>query len=303
VKGRPAPWWLLAPLRTLRFFGGETFAGRVPAHLAYFEGSGLVLALYPSALLIRGPERHLARAQGAVVENLSDLPVWQTFDPRAQDIERQIARIWAVYRQRPSDHRDAAPLLSRLGEVAAEIEAVPVEYDEWQVIYRKALQLRTALHGERQLLEQATEPEEENAMRAHEEARVPRSAVGGVRALGTLELVEEITRKSYLLAQKELALAREELVEDVRSQLAVAKWLIGAGVAAVMGATLLLVALAAAITPVTRPWLGPLLLGVGVLVAAAALGFYGWQRRLQKPLAVTRQSLKESWHWAKERLA
>jgi hypothetical protein len=301
VRRRPPPWWLLAPLKILKKFGGDVFATRLPSRFAYLEGSGLILALYPSSLLIRGPEQVLARAQGLIVEDLSDLPVWQTFDPRAQDIERQIARVWEVYRQRPEDHRDAAPLLSRLWEIGEEIRALPVEYDEWQVVYRKASQLRVALHGERQLLERPMEHEEEHAMREHEYAATPYST--DARALGMRDLVEEITKKGYLLAQKELALAREELKEDIRAELAMAKLLAGAAVAAIVGVTLLLVALALAVTAADRLWLGPLVVGAVVVIAAAGLGFYGWQRRVQKPLDLTRQSLKESWQWAKERVA
>jgi uncharacterized membrane protein YqjE len=301
VRRRPPPWWLLAPLKILKKLGGEAFATRLPSRFAYLEGSGLILALYPSSLLIRGPEQDLARAQGLIVEDLSELPVWQTFDPRARDIERQIARVWQVYRERPEDHRDAAPLLSRLWEIVEEIRALPIEYDEWQVVYRKASQLRVALHGEWQLLERPTDHEEEQAMRAHEYASTPRSA--GARALGTRDLVEEITRKGYLLAQKELALAREELKEDIRAELAMAKLLVGAAVAGIIGVGLLLVAVALAVTPADRLWLGPLVVGAIVLIAAAGLGFYGWQRRVQNPLDLTRQSLKESWQWAKERVA
>lgn len=303
VRAVSPPWWLVAPLRILRTFGGDAFDARLPARLAYLEGSDLVLALYPSALLIRGAERGLARAQGLVVEDLSDLPVWQTFDPRAQDVERQIARIWDVFWQRPSDHRDAGALLARIREIAAELEALPIEYDEWQVVYRKTLQLRSALRGERPLLERRMESKEEAAMREHDHAEAHPGERAAVRSLGTLDLVEAITRKGYLLAQKELALAREELMEDIRSQVAMAKWLAGAGIAAIVGVTLLLVAGALAVTPADRLWLGALIGGAAVLMVAAGLGIYGWRQRVQKPLALTRQSLKESWDWAKERVA
>jgi hypothetical protein len=140
-------------------------------------------------------------------------------------------------------------------------------------------------------------------MRAYEQAGAQSPGASSARTLGTLQLVEEITKKGYLLAQKELALAREEMIEDIRSELATAKWLVGAGVAAVIGLTLLLVAGALAVTPASRPWLGPLILGAAVLAVAAGVGLYGWQRRVQSPLALTRQSLKESWRWVKERTA
>jgi hypothetical protein len=298
VRPQPAPWWLVAPLQVLTTLGGEVFRGRVPARLAYFQGSGLTLVLYPSGLLIQGPGRDLAAAQGLIVEGLSEIPVWQTFDPRAQDIERQISRVWAVYRERPSEHREAAPLLSRVEEIAAEIEALSVDFDEWQVVYRKALQLRAVLHGDPQLLDRGTEEERMRAL----DKRQP-EVVSSVHALGTPALIEAITKKAYVLAQKEIALARAELLEDVRAELAMVKWLAGAGALALMGVTVLLVALVLAVAPAGRQWIAALLVGGGVLAIAAALGLYGWQRRVQSPMDLTRKSLKDSWHWAKERLA
>jgi hypothetical protein len=303
VRALPAPWWLVAPLRVLTALGGAAFQGRVPPRLAYFEGSGLILVLYPSGLLVQGSERDLARAQGLIVEGLSDLPVWQTFDPGAQDIERQISRLWTVYRQRPADHRDAAPLLSRLAEIAAEIEVLSVSYDEWQVVYRKALQLRSALHGDPQLLDRQPGEETMKKSETGEQSRRRPQVAAGAPALSTPALIEAITKKAYLLAQKEIALARAELAEDVRSELAMLKWLVGAGALALVGVTVLLVAGVLALAPYVQPWLAALVLGGAVLAAAAGLGFYGWQRRVQSPLDVTRKSLKDNWRWAKERLA
>lgn len=294
VRRLRPPWWLSAPMRVLRALGGDVFEGRVPAHLAYFEGADLVLVLYPAGLLIRGPEGKLARAQGVIVEGVSDLPVWQTFDPRAQDIERQISQLWQAYRQRPSDHRAAAPLRSRLEEIAGEIEALPVAYDEWQVVYRKALQVRSAIHGDRQLLD-----------RGSSEVLEPgrSSVVSNTQTLSTRALIEAISRKVALLAEKEVALARAELSENVRSELSMVKWLAGAVVAGLVGTTVLLVAAVLASAPYARPWVAAVLLGGGVLTAGAAFGLHGWRRHVQSPLALTRKSLKDNWHWVKERLA
>jgi len=30
---------------------------------------------------------------------------------------------------------------------------------------------------------------------------------------------------------------------------------------------------------------------------------HGWRRHVQSPLVLTRKSLKDNWHWVKERLA
>jgi hypothetical protein len=88
------PWWFTTPSRILLGLGGPSFRGYVPERLAYFRGSRLELVLYPNGLLLRGPEQDTARAHGVVVEALSDAPAYQTFDPGAQDIERQIRSVW-----------------------------------------------------------------------------------------------------------------------------------------------------------------------------------------------------------------
>ena len=291
VQRLQPPWWLSAPMRVLSALGGDVFEGRVPAHLAYFQGADLVLVLYPAGLLIRGPEGKLSCAQGVVVEGVSDLPVWQTFDPRAQDLERQISQLWQAYRRRPADHRDAVPLRSRLEDIAGEIEALPVAYDEWQVVYRKALQVRSAIHGDRQLLD-----------RGPAEVLEPGHSLS-TQTLSTRALIEAISRKAALLAEKEVALARAELSENVRSELSMVKWLAGAVVAGLVGTTVLLVAAVLAAAPYVRPWVAAVLLGGGVLAAGVVFGLHGWRRHVQSPLALTRKSLKDNWHWVKERLA
>jgi hypothetical protein len=150
VRRVPPPWWLTAPLRVLTAVDREAFRNRIPSDLAYFEGSDLVLALYPSGLLIRGRPTALAVAQGLIVEGVSDLEVWQTSDSRAQAIEGRIARAWPAPGSR-TDGWDPART-GTLREITGAIAVLPVDYDDWQIVYRKALQLGRALHGQPQLL-------------------------------------------------------------------------------------------------------------------------------------------------------
>src|SRR4029453_8867084 len=103
--------------------------------------------------LLRGGAQDTAWAHGVVVEALTAAPALQTFDPRAQDIERQIRRVWAVYRENPVAHEDSAALIGRLDNIAAELGHAPLTYDEWQIVYRQALRLGRALGGAPQLLE------------------------------------------------------------------------------------------------------------------------------------------------------
>jgi hypothetical protein len=151
VRRVPPPWWLTVPLRVLKAADHEAFRSHIPRDLAYFEGSALVLALYPSGLLIRGRPDVLAVAQGLIVEGVSDLEVWQTSDPRAQAIEKRIAEAWPAA-DSGSDGWGPARA-GRLREITGAIAVLPVEYEDWQIVYRKALQLGRALHRQPQLLD------------------------------------------------------------------------------------------------------------------------------------------------------
>ena len=155
--GRPVrrvtpPWWLTAPLRVLTAADPEAFRSRIPSDLAYFEGADLVLALYPSGLLIRGRPAALAVAQGLIVEGVSDLEAWQTSDSRAQALERRIVHAWSEIRAGGALPGGPARR-GALREITGAIAALPVDYDDWQIVYRKAQQLGRALDGRAQLLE------------------------------------------------------------------------------------------------------------------------------------------------------
>lgn len=296
VRGAPPPWWLTAPLRVLSAVDHDAFQSRIPADLAYFEGRELVLALYPSGLLIRGRPDALASAQGLIVEGVSDLAVWQTSDPRAQDIERRIASMWPTTRgggDEPGHPTSAA----RLRSIARAIETLPVEYDEWQIVYRKALQLGRALEGRPQLLAGLMHKEETMQRYAEREEQDRAHARNGGRPIQAL--VGEIGSQIIQLAQTEIDLARAELASDIRSGRRAVVGLAAAVVAAIVGLTLLLVALVLALATLMPGWLAALIVAAIVLGMGATAGYLGWAQRPRAPLALTRKSLKEDWEWLK----
>lgn len=297
------PWWMTTPSRILLGLGGPSFREYVPARLAYFRGPRLEAALYPNALLLRGGAQDTAWAQGVVVEALTDAPAYQTFDPGAQDIERQIRSVWAVYEQNPAAHRGSAALLGRLGEISRDIRELPVPYDEWQVVYRQALQLGRALGGEPQLLEAATNggaPRRNGAEEALMATTVDRAEP--VQAMSTRELIGEILGKASLLIKTEAELAKAEIKADLQSQLAMVKGLAVAMVCGLLALNMLLVALVLGLATWIPGWLAALIIAGVLLALGAVIGYVGWTRRAI-PLAVTRKTLREGVQWAKERLA
>jgi uncharacterized membrane protein YqjE len=303
VRAAEPGWWMTTPSRILLWLGGPSFREYVPSRLAYFRGPRLEVALYPNALLLRGGAQDAAWAHGVVVEALTDAPAYQTFDPGAQDIERQIRSVWAVYGQSPAAHRGAAALRARLAEIARDIRELPVPYDEWQVVYRQALQLGRALEGEPQLLEAAATngvPRQDRAEEVYMATRIPRGEP--VQELSTRELIGAILGKASLLIKTETELAKAEIKADLQSQLAMVKGFAVALVCGLLGLNMLLVALVLGLAVWIPAWVAALITAAVLLVLGAIIGYIGWTR-LVTPLAVTRKTLKEDVQWAKERLA
>jgi Putative Actinobacterial Holin-X, holin superfamily III len=297
-------WWMTLPSTILLRLGGPAFRTHIPERLAYFRGDRLEVALYPNGLLLRGSEQDTALGHGFVVEALTAAPALQTFDPRAQDIERQIRRVWAVYRENPVAHEDSAALIGRLDSIAAELGHAPLTYDEWQIVYRQTLQLGRALGGERQLLE-VTSPNHRAKGGTVEEKPMTTSTSGtlNTRELSNRALISEITGKASLLAKKEIELAKAEIRADLHAQLGMVKALGIAALAALFGVNMLLVAGVLALGLKLPSWLAALIVGGTLLLVAAILGYIGWKRMVTNPLALTRQTLKEDVQWVKERLA
>jgi hypothetical protein len=305
VQAAMPGWWMTLPSTILLRFGGPAFRTHIPERLAYFRGDRLEVALYPNGLLLRGSEQDTALGHSFVVEALTAAPALQTFDPRAQDIERQIRRVWAVYRENPVAHEDSAALIGRLDNIAAELGHAPLTYDEWQIVYRQALQLGRALGGAPQLLEVISPNDPANGDRTGEEKPMTTSTsrTPNARELSNRVLISEITGKASLLVKKEIELAKAEIRADLNAQLGMVKALGIAALAALSGLNMLLVAGVLALGLTLPSWLAALIVGGTLLVVAAILGYIGWKRMVTNPLALTRQTLKEDVQWVKERLA
>lgn len=133
----------------------------------------------------------------------------------------------------------------------------------------------------------------------------PARPVDPLRQIGTRDLVTELARKASALAKKEVELAKAELKTDLRNEVKMASGLGAAGLFAIWGVELLLVAIVLALMEggVLPGWAAALLVAVVVFAIGAGVGLWGWSRRVKKPLDTTRRSLGENVRWAKERIA
>jgi len=178
----------------------------------------------------------------------------------------------------------------------------PTPHDDWQILYREALQLSRAPHGEPQLLEKSAPKE---VPMPDQRSSVPYRSENGapLDALPLPELLSNITDKAKLLVEKEVELAKTEIKADVKAEIGMAKGLAIAGIALMLGIQMLLVSLAFVLSSYMESWLAALVVAAPFLVLGVVAGLVGWGKRVRKPLEATRESMKESVEWAKNRLA
>ena len=302
VRAEPR-WWLTLPTTILRKLGGKAFAGYMPERMAHWRGDGLELALYNSDLLVRGKPGQTAIARGLIAEAFGPGPGLMTSDLDAQRIEEEIREVWRIHDENPEAHDDSARLLSRLEEVAEEVAALEVDYSDWQVLYRKSLQLDRALRGRAQLLDASVDdaaPAEQLALRGATGAVVAQRRYVDIPTRALLKRAAKLAKE---LAKAELELAKNEVRADVQQQVAMAKGLGIAGVCVLIGLSLLSTAVVFALADTMEPWIVALLVAGVWLVTGVIFGVAGWSKRVTKPLENTRRTLQDDVRWLKNRLA
>jgi hypothetical protein len=156
MKPAEPGWWVKAPNRILAFFGGAAFAAFVPERIEHYEDRDLALSFYTSGALLRGKGSRMTWAQGLIEETVAHSRGLQTFSPAAQDLERQIRRVWHVYDDAPGPHRSSSILRERIAAIGRDLTRTEVQHDEWQALYRQLLQVDRAVGGERQLLDRVS---------------------------------------------------------------------------------------------------------------------------------------------------
>ena len=119
----------------------------------------------------------------------------------------------------------------------------------------------------------------------------------------TADLVREIASKTTALVGKEVELARVELKNDFRSELATLKSFAVAAVAAMLMLDALLIAGVIALMPYVDGRLAALAIAGAFLLIALAAAAIGWRHHVKKPLARTRKTIEQDVQWAKEQLA
>ncbi len=154
LRRKPPGWWVSAPTRILGWFGGDAFRAYVPTRLEHFTSQDLELSMYPSGILLRGQKSRVTWAHGIIGETVVHSAGYQTSDPKAQALEKQLRALWKRHDDNPADQAGSSVLLGRLREVTRALGELPMAFDDWQIVYRQVLQVDRAIRGQRQLLDE-----------------------------------------------------------------------------------------------------------------------------------------------------
>ena len=128
---------------------------------------------------------------------------------------------------------------------------------------------------------------------AEDETQGPRR----LAATSTRQLMSDSLSELALLIRKELELARTEVREDMRREVASLVGLAVAGVFGYLTVAFLLVTGLLALARVVPAWGAALLASAIALALAVGLGVAGWRGLKRPPLQRTRRTIKEEAKW------
>lgn len=296
----PMPKMLAAPTKLLKWFARGALDAIVTDDPVRLRGAEIELYQYPADLLIRGPLMKVNKIRAAITRTNIDRFAYVVQDGGAQKIQEQIRRLDEVVARHDLQHEHPGKLFDvRLKEIEGTLEKADIPHEEWIILDRLVHRLDvTASGAERHVLRGP--PEKEPNMQPMREIRTINRVEPYPADATTTELVKRAVDDAKDLMMAELALAKQELKDEVKG----AKKggiLLGAGIVfGIATVTLLLMTLVVAID-LTVPSIAIVSGIVGAI--AGILGFLGYKKLPTKPLARTRARLEQDIQQVKERLA
>jgi hypothetical protein len=148
VSPAPAPWGTRVLGQILHVFGSAVFGTYLPANLEYLTSPDLSLTIYPNGVRILGREGPAARAHSVIAETATTTEALQCMSPEGQELEKRIKTLWEFRTERARFDREAT-------DVAAELAKTPLEFHDWEILYRELLQSVVASRGASRLIQAA----------------------------------------------------------------------------------------------------------------------------------------------------
>jgi hypothetical protein len=111
----------------------------VPDHLIELVGPELTVAVYPADLALSGSRGAVARARAAVTRDVRSVDAWFTTAKESQAVEDRLVAL---------EERASPPTERDLDVIDRQLVGLIVPQEEWEVLYRRRLQLVTAGHAD-----------------------------------------------------------------------------------------------------------------------------------------------------------
>jgi len=118
----------------------------------------------------------------------------------------------------------------------------------------------------------------------------------------TSELLTQLAKDSAELVKKEVELAKTELRENLHRELRAASDLAIAALFGLLTLNALMIAGIVGLSAWLPAWAAALIVATFVLAIAMVVGAVGWKKRVERPLARTKRTLRDDVRWAKRHL-
>lgn len=130
----PISW----PLRIAGFAARHLLGRVVRGDPILLQGDDLRVIVYATNVGILGTEAEAHRARAAIEKELAFSRAFLTWSSTSQAFEEQLRRVYRAYR------RDGGDFSHELDELQDQMDAAPLQTDEWNLLYRLRLQLQRA---------------------------------------------------------------------------------------------------------------------------------------------------------------
>ena len=254
------PWAMSAATRVIKWFARGSLDAIVADRPKMLRGDELEAFVYPGDLLLRGKKSAVTRVRAAVLRVLPLDAAHLCRDPRAQELEDQILRMWDVVARHDGPSELGRMARSRLKEITRDLEHADVPYEDWVLLYTHLQRLERAVCGGPTVVDDVPVQHAIAVAKTHvDDTTVPVDEDAAALVAAALAEARE-------LARLEVAMAREEAKEQIAGAKRGAI-IGGAGLGALLVA-LVLAAFSAVAAAGARPLLA-LAVGGGSLLAAA----------------------------------
>jgi hypothetical protein len=187
ARRRPGSRVLTVPARMLAAIAGAGIRRLVPDALIELVGPDIVVSVYPADLAMTGKKDAVARARAVISRDIRSVDAWFTTTREAQELEDRLAALEPAGPSRPTV---ATPTAGDLDPIDRRLLELTISQEEWEVLYRRRLQLVTIGHHD--LAEEGRRPRPPRpARRAGDDRRLSLATVVGLAtvALVALDLV------------------------------------------------------------------------------------------------------------------